>query len=378
MRGFQFKSSKSKVSVVKFWMSAILIIVKTKRHTIIFRNLFPCGDNLVCIIDDRQDVWDFAPNFVNVKPYYVFLCGLKKPSKHFAIRNKLHSNVIIDPEDVYKSASCAKQQEDDVVASLDESLAIGLQENELKKQVTTSKTTLDDNSCKTLENSDERGSSLETVVECSTTLIGDKIDEDADNYFSFLTNILTRIHKRFYKLHDNYIRQNCQELISEHYHLPDLKTIIPSMSKRVLRGVNIIFSGVHPIREPLERSRLYQVALSLGARVQRRLVAKTKDNEDEATSHVVAARQGTSKVKEAKRLQGIHVVNPGWLWRCAELWEKADEEKFPVIEDTSLRTASSVQPEVPSNLSTEENVNESKNSSVKKSYQETNHGDVIV
>ncbi|CAH1780493.1 unnamed protein product [Owenia fusiformis] len=35
-------------------------------------SLFPCGDAMVCIIDDREDVWNFAPNLVHVKPYKIF------------------------------------------------------------------------------------------------------------------------------------------------------------------------------------------------------------------------------------------------------------------------------------------------------------------
>merc|ERR1712117_53435 len=35
-------------------------------------SLFPCGDHMVCIIDDREDVWNFAPNLVHVKPYNFF------------------------------------------------------------------------------------------------------------------------------------------------------------------------------------------------------------------------------------------------------------------------------------------------------------------
>ncbi|XP_076041631.1 RNA polymerase II subunit A C-terminal domain phosphatase-like isoform X2 [Oratosquilla oratoria] len=35
-------------------------------------SLFPCGDNMVCIIDDRTDVWNFAPNVVQVLPYHFF------------------------------------------------------------------------------------------------------------------------------------------------------------------------------------------------------------------------------------------------------------------------------------------------------------------
>ncbi|CAB0005558.1 unnamed protein product [Nesidiocoris tenuis] len=34
--------------------------------------LFPCGDELVCIIDDRDDVWNYSPNLIQVKPYLFF------------------------------------------------------------------------------------------------------------------------------------------------------------------------------------------------------------------------------------------------------------------------------------------------------------------
>lgn len=34
--------------------------------------MFPCGDNMVCIIDDREDVWDYALNLIHVKPYHFF------------------------------------------------------------------------------------------------------------------------------------------------------------------------------------------------------------------------------------------------------------------------------------------------------------------
>ena len=39
------------------------------------RALFPCGDHMVCIIDDREDVWNYAPNLVTVKPYKFFKGG---------------------------------------------------------------------------------------------------------------------------------------------------------------------------------------------------------------------------------------------------------------------------------------------------------------
>lgn len=36
------------------------------------RALFPCGDAMVCIIDDREDVWNMASNLIQVKPYHFF------------------------------------------------------------------------------------------------------------------------------------------------------------------------------------------------------------------------------------------------------------------------------------------------------------------
>ena len=39
---------------------------------IFYRALFPCGDDMVCIIDDREDVWNYLPNLIHVKPYHYF------------------------------------------------------------------------------------------------------------------------------------------------------------------------------------------------------------------------------------------------------------------------------------------------------------------
>ncbi len=38
----------------------------------LFRALFPCGDQMVVIIDDREDVWNYAPNLIHVRPYHFF------------------------------------------------------------------------------------------------------------------------------------------------------------------------------------------------------------------------------------------------------------------------------------------------------------------
>ena len=39
---------------------------------ILCRSVFPCGDAMVAIIDDREDVWGRCPNLIHVKPYLFF------------------------------------------------------------------------------------------------------------------------------------------------------------------------------------------------------------------------------------------------------------------------------------------------------------------
>ncbi len=41
-------------------------------YVVYSRSLFPCGDSLVAIIDDREDVWGRSPNLIHVKPYLFF------------------------------------------------------------------------------------------------------------------------------------------------------------------------------------------------------------------------------------------------------------------------------------------------------------------
>ncbi|KPJ12481.1 RNA polymerase II subunit A C-terminal domain phosphatase [Papilio machaon] len=43
-----------------------------KRVSVAQGALFPCGDNMVCIIDDREDVWRHAANLIQVRPYSFF------------------------------------------------------------------------------------------------------------------------------------------------------------------------------------------------------------------------------------------------------------------------------------------------------------------
>ena len=44
---------------------------------------------------------------------------------------------------------------------------------------------------------------------------------------------------------------------------------------------------------------------------------------------VATPSQDHMYMKEARKMPGIKVVSPAWLWACAERWQWADETMFP-------------------------------------------------
>lgn len=50
----------------------------------------------------------------------------------------------------------------------------------------------------------------------------------------------------------------------------------------------------------------------------------------EKATHLVAIKPGTAKVYAAKKQSNLRIVNPDWLWSCAERWERVDERLFPL------------------------------------------------
>lgn len=155
--------------------------------------------------------------------------------------------------------------------------------------------------------------------------------DDDDDYLLYLEDILVTVHKAFYDMYDQLKSKG------EDAEKPDMKNILPYVKRKVLKGTNLLFSGVFPMNVPLEKSRAYHVAKMLGANVHTDFVARAKDgsNKSEYTTHVVAARQGTIKVKLAQKHRHVKLVNPQWLWTCAERLQHVDERLYPLNDSTS-------------------------------------------
>lgn len=315
---------------------------------------------MVCIIDDREDVWSYATNLIHVKPYHFFQHTGDINAPPGLEKHEADDKEGVDLTKLAKKNSTAENETEKQSAT--ETLNGTVEKSEPKSKdenVTSEKETIISNNgdvekhvddvsvdseCKTEEESVNNDDKSTLAVNNSSEAISadaqlnvknppvsenqDKkqsnnvvdgaskdeeelIDiEDPDDYLLHLEDILKRIHKAFYEEYDR----------MESGAVPDLKTVIPTVRSQVLRGTKLVFSGLVPTHIKLEQSKAYQVAKSLGADV-------TQDLKDD-TTHLVAVRPGTAKVNAGRRRKNIKIVTPDWLWACAEWWEHVEEKLF--------------------------------------------------
>ena len=156
---------------------------------------------------------------------------------------------------------------------------------------------------------------------------------DEDDYLFYLEDILKNIHRAYYDMYDQMQQKNTDDIKTN----PSLKDIIPYIKKKVLKGCNIVFSGIIPTNMQIEKSRAYIMAVSLGANVQQEI--KHKSNEKDPsnyTTHLITSRMGTTKVRTAIKFKQIKIVNVKWLWCCYERWERVEESLYLDIPNTKL------------------------------------------
>ncbi|KFO37432.1 RNA polymerase II subunit A C-terminal domain phosphatase [Fukomys damarensis] len=162
------------------------------------------------------------------------------------------------------------------------------------------------------------GESLDQSVE------EEEEDTDNDDHLIHLEEILVRVHTDYYTKYDRYLNKELEEA-------PDIRKIVPELKSKVLADVTVIFSGLHPMNFPVEKTWEHYHATALGAKVLTQLVMST-DAPDRAT-HMIVAWDGTEKVRQAQECRHLHVVSPDWLWSCLESWDKVEEQLFPLTDD---------------------------------------------
>lgn len=279
-------------------MYIIFIIIRDKYlkiNSIIYiiycRALFPCGDDLVCIIDDREDVWQGCGNLVQVKPYHFF--------RHTGNINappgleKADASRLSEPTNTNESCTNDSQNKDskndtseplnETKQSLDNPTVkeTNHEDKEDKKTENEMKETKNEKDENTKANTEEDVESNvqsniakeddktdKEVTEVAPSVKTDKdskqatpkpesdiIDEDDDDYLLYLEDILRRIHTEFYVTLD---QENTRK---------SLRDIIPRVRSQVLKGLYLTFSGLIPTHQKLHQSRAYKVARAFGAEV---------------------------------------------------------------------------------------------------------------
>ena len=95
--------------------------------------------------------------------------------------------------------------------------------------------------------------------------------------------------------------------------------IVPHVRRNILRGKNILFTGVEEI------SRAHMLARELGATIQPAFIPP---GSPDSTTHVVAGRRDTEKVYRAALFRTVLIVTPDWLQACSARWERVEEKVF--------------------------------------------------
>ncbi len=334
---------------------------------------------MVAIIDDREDVWNYMPNLIHVKPYLFFEGtadinappGLKKSGD---TGHKRHSKIVKVPKakdsqkksngkkslsdtkasdrgnsdkDCEKKDTSENSSEQKSAEPLDSDQAMQqevAEGNRGKCKKDCEEKMYDGNDEKKTNGKDEALDEKETTEHDVEENKSDKTDgkkeadeeseteyeemiewEDDDDYLIYLEEILSRIHTAFYEMYD-------QMKTTANGEFPNVKKIIPYIRKKVLKGTNIVFSGVFPTNSPPEKSKAYKTAQALGANIQTQFEGSSSEF---PTTHVVAAKLGTVKVNAALKEPGVQIVTPGWLWSCSNRWERVDERLFKLTAGNS-------------------------------------------
>ena len=358
------------------------------------QRLFPVDTKMVVIIDDRGDVWKWSPNLIKVTPYDFFVgIGdinssflPKKPgpkpslkSAPVAAPKPVHDltegAATAEPEpktngDTTHHADTSSTEETDpptvsnvspleqLVAmggsddasireaqtiSQDEALAAQLEERPLlQKQKQLEAEDAATEVAAANEDGDAPHTSQPSEVS-SVSIDSDKpkhnLLQDHDRELYQLEDSLRKVHTEFFIIYNSQLANAQGGRLgqlrggqkrkasgptdkSDLDLVPDIKLVLPAVKAKALAGVVIVFSGVVPLGLDVGTTDIAILAQSFGARIE--------ENVNRNTTHVVAARNRTLKVRKAlKRGKGrIKIVNPQWLTDSINSWEKKDEKSY--------------------------------------------------
>ena len=331
------------------------------------QRLFPVDTKMVVIIDDRGDVWKWSPNLIKVSPYDFFV-GIGDINSSFlpkkpelapgpnAPRVKKDKTQIQAAATTSTNGSFSGGGSDTEISALEQLVTMGGADNPilLQQQANQQEEAImhqvEDRPLlqkqKELDAEDEAaGSQVSAESESSSSSLDESQEmtrhrhhllEDHDTELHQLQERLERVHRQFFEEYD---RRRTHALGGRIAALrgekaapkdkdvdlklvPDIKTIMPQIKRQVLDGVILVFSGVLPLGTDTQNADISLWAKSFGAVIASKIGSKT--------THLVAGRNRTAKVREATRYPKITIVTTQWLLDSLTQWKRLDENPYIV------------------------------------------------
>lgn len=138
----------------------------------------------------------------------------------------------------------------------------------------------------------------------------ESITAENDEGLFYCTNILSRIHQRFYM----HVARDMSNTLKKESDIT-VPQIIDQMRKEVLRGCNVVISGLIPLVEQPRSEKKGKVRSPI-VRYVEQLGGNIATDVTGNTTHVIAARTGTEKVFKGVRVRGCAIVSVDWLMVC--------------------------------------------------------------
>jgi RNA polymerase II C-terminal domain phosphatase-like 3/4 len=153
------------------------------------------------------------------------------------------------------------------------------------------------------------------------SLLEKKRDEDIKAGMLMKTlELLEKVHAEVFKTLQNVASPSKSHSSSKRTAKIDVRQVLTNHRKKVLKGVNIVFSRIIPLEQDPKTHELWKMAEAFGANCSAVM-------QPGKTTHLVAGDSGTEKASAA-RAQGIAVVSPLWLRGSCYLWKKLDERQY--------------------------------------------------
>jgi RNA polymerase II subunit A-like phosphatase len=261
---------------------------------------------MVCIIDDREDVWNYARNLVCVKPYVYFKNTGDINDPHAAaagsaaVTNNGKRKRKLQPSSTsVGAAATASSSSSSTTASSSSSSSDTNETN--RKVLNNDEESNSSTDSKSSGTSDADGSSPAPAAATSSTSSSSAlpIHEDSDDYLESLGRILRKVHDEYYKIYEERLAtRDRQAKVSgsdiNEADLPDVKKVLPLLKSKILENCVITFSGVIPTGYDLKKQRCYLMATSLGAKVNENIVL-AEDEEAESLANELSGAENNGK-----------------------------------------------------------------------------------